>query len=216
MCLGFGGFCILGRYPSLMRDFLETLALVIPFISKEGVRSVHLYGSIFFPALAALLSICDHHDISMSVDSAFPSFAPRIGKWGYGSWRRNAYRKPPVLPSCKDGSCPPGTRCLAWSACGIYRKLVSGLQIFALVNMTRIKFTYAISNNMLTVRFFPWILKCVRRCGMGLSSWQNALTRPDGSVITGNDIVAPGDNNNQMVGTIATILGLSCSRPSCS
>lgn len=110
--IGLGGWCVLGRVPSLMADFLETLALVIPFCAQEGVRRVHVYGCIFFPALAALLAICDHYGISISTDSAFPSFAPRIGKWGYGSWRRNAYRRPPVLPSCKDQSCPPGTRCL--------------------------------------------------------------------------------------------------------
>ena len=98
--------------PSLMSDFLETLALVIPFIFREVVKRVHIYGCIFFPALAACLAICDHYGIVMSTDSAFPSFAPRIGKWGYGSWRRNAYKKPPVLPTCKTESCPPGTRCL--------------------------------------------------------------------------------------------------------
>ena len=111
--LGLGGWCIIGRYPSMMQSFLETLALVIPFAAREGVKRVHIYGNIFTPSLAALLSICDHYNISMSTDSAFPSFAPRIGKWGYGSWRRNNYkRRPPVLESCKTESCPPGTRCL--------------------------------------------------------------------------------------------------------
>jgi hypothetical protein len=110
--LGMGGWCIIGRCPSLMADFLETLALVIPFIAQEGVKMVHLYGCIFFPALSACLAICDHYNIKMSVDSAFPSFAPRIGKWGYGSWRRRNYRRPPVLESCKTESCPPDSRCL--------------------------------------------------------------------------------------------------------
>ncbi len=110
--LGLGGWCILGRMPSLMQNFLETLALIIPFCFGEGVQRIHLYGCIYYPALAACLAICDYHNIKMSVDSAFPSFAPRIGKWGYGSWRRNAYKRPPVLPSCKTQSCGLDTRCL--------------------------------------------------------------------------------------------------------
>lgn len=110
--LGLGGFCILGRCPSLMADFLEILSLVIPFVSAEGVKIIHLYGNIYRYSLLACLAICDYYGISMSTDSAFPSYAPRLGKWGYGSWRRKNYKRPPVLASCRDGSCPPGTRCL--------------------------------------------------------------------------------------------------------
>ncbi|HEY4033039.1 MAG TPA: hypothetical protein VGL94_03640 [Ktedonobacteraceae bacterium] len=110
--LGLGGCCIIGRKPSMMHDFLEMLSLVIPFAASEGVKRVHLYGSIYTPALSACLAICDHHGIAMSTDSAFPSFAPRLGKWGYGSWRRSKYSRPPVLPSCKTQSCELGTNCL--------------------------------------------------------------------------------------------------------
>lgn len=110
--LGLGGFCILGRVPSLMSDFLETLALVIPFIAHEGVKRIHLYGNIYRYSLLSCLAICDYYGISMSTDSAFPSYAPRVGKWGYGSWIRRNYHRPPVLESCKTESCPPDSNCL--------------------------------------------------------------------------------------------------------
>lgn len=111
--LGLGGWCILGRMSSLVGNFLETLDLVIPFLAREGVPCVHLYGCVYTPAIAALLAICDHYGIAMSLDSSFPSFGPRVGKWGYGSWRRKQYTRPNVLVSCYRNVCESGiTRCI--------------------------------------------------------------------------------------------------------
>lgn len=109
--LGLGGWCILGRLPQMMSDFLETLSAIMPFLAHEHIPRVHLYGCLYTPALAAMLAICDYYQIALSIDSAFPSFGPRIGKWGYGSWHTERYRRPDVLPSCQHESCLPGTRC---------------------------------------------------------------------------------------------------------
>jgi hypothetical protein len=109
--LGLGGWCVLGRLPSMMGDFLQVLAAIMPVLAREKVQRVHLYGCIYTPAIAALLAMCDAYALSMSLDSAFPSFAPRLGKWGYGSWRDTQYQRPKVLPSCATESCKSGTRC---------------------------------------------------------------------------------------------------------
>ncbi len=110
--LGLGGWCVLGRLPSLMDDFLQTLDLVIPWIAKEGVKRVHLYGVIYAPALTALLAICDAYGVACSTDSSFPSYAPRLGKWGYGIWRVRDYQRPRTQLSCYDETCVPTTRCV--------------------------------------------------------------------------------------------------------
>ncbi len=92
--IGLGGWCVLGRVPSLMADFLETLALVIPFCAQEESQKsscvrLHIFSSL--GGAPGNLRPLWHLDIYRLCGS--PSFAPRIGKWGYGSWRRNAYRR---------------------------------------------------------------------------------------------------------------------------
>ncbi len=108
--LGLGGWCVLGRLPRMMGDFLQTLALVMPFLARESVSRVHLYGCIYTPALAAALAMCDQYGIMLSNDSAFPSFGPRVGKWGYGSWRERRYVRPHVCLSAAH--CAGMSRCL--------------------------------------------------------------------------------------------------------
>lgn len=114
--LGFGGWCVLGRLPSMMVDFLQVLAKVLPFLAHEGVSHIHLYGCIYTPAISACLAICDHYGITMSLDSAYPTFAPSMGKWGYGSWRMKDYVRPKMLSSCSDESCTVDMYC-----CGLQR-----------------------------------------------------------------------------------------------
>jgi hypothetical protein len=133
--LGLGGFCILGKKPWLLPAFRETMHLVIPFLKREGVKRVHLWGVCFAEALALLLWLCDHdeagawdehHRIAVSNDSVGPSIRPvrkdrqtGYAVWGYASWRNDRYAPPPVLASCKHvdvngnkaPTCPPETRC---------------------------------------------------------------------------------------------------------
>jgi hypothetical protein len=132
--VGLGGFCILGLDHSYLPGFRETMRLVIPFLKREGIRRVHLWGVCFAEPLGELLWLCDHDEvgnpdphqrISLSTDSIGPSTRPvkknpaGCGTWGYASWCNNRYPIPPVLDSCKikdaDGNkipiCAPDTRC---------------------------------------------------------------------------------------------------------
>ena len=133
--VGLGGFCILGRNHSYLPGFRETMRLVIPFLKREGIHQVHIWGVCFAEALGELLWMCDHDEegnldmhqrISLSTDSVGPSTRPvkkdkqtGYGTWGYASWCNNTYAVPPVLDSCKvcdtqgnkAPTCPPETRC---------------------------------------------------------------------------------------------------------
>jgi hypothetical protein len=94
---GLGGWCITGKMPAqMMPVFRETMQLVVPFLAKEGVRRVHVWGVIYPKALGELLYLCDMHGLSLSTDSAGPQVKPCLGSWGYGSWCDTAYSRPPV------------------------------------------------------------------------------------------------------------------------
>jgi hypothetical protein len=116
---GLGGWCILGKRPSLLSVFRETISLVIPLLAAHRVKRVHIWGVCFPEALGELLYLCDQHHLRLSTDSVGPSTKPVMGEWGYGSWRDSAYKVPPVLDSCKaiDASgykaptCAPDTVC---------------------------------------------------------------------------------------------------------
>ncbi|GCE31988.1 hypothetical protein KDA_74720 [Dictyobacter alpinus] len=99
--LGLGGFCILGRFPrQTMPIFREIIHEVIPFVGREGVRQIHIWGCLFAPALGELLWLCDQYGIKLSTDSAYPSLRPVLGRWGYASWADKTYtlRRPPNGP----------------------------------------------------------------------------------------------------------------------
>jgi hypothetical protein len=116
---GLGGWCILGKQPSLLGVFRETIGQVIPLLAEHKVQRVHIWGVCFAEALGELLYLCDQHRVKLSTDSIGPSTRPTKGEWGYASWRDGSYKKPTVLDSCrtldasgyKSPSCTPGTRC---------------------------------------------------------------------------------------------------------
>lgn len=98
---GLGGWCIIGKMPKVMMPvFRETISIVIPFLAKEGVKRVHIWGVIYPHALGNLLWQCDQHGIEVSTDSVGPTLAPTRGEWGYGKvkeggwWRK--IQKPPL------------------------------------------------------------------------------------------------------------------------
>ena len=101
--LGLGGWCILGKIPTLVPSFWQTMALVIPFLAGEGVKRVHIWGCIYRPAIGNLLHLCHEYGLDLSADTAHPCYAPAWGNWGYGSWRTKPgeYQRAPVLDSCK-------------------------------------------------------------------------------------------------------------------
>src|SRR6266487_22695 len=117
---GLGGWCITGLLPSAILPSLRVVMCeLIPYLASQGVRRVHVWGVIFPEALAVLVALCRRYGIQPSTDSSGPCRYPILGQWGYGSWRDNSYKTPPILSSCKtlkaDGekepSCEPGTRC---------------------------------------------------------------------------------------------------------
>jgi hypothetical protein len=117
---GLGGFCILGKQPSLLPMFQETIARVIPLVASHHVKRIHIWGVCFAKALGALLWLSDRYGIQVSTDSIGPAPRPTKGEWGYASWRDPSYRKPEILDSCrcvnasgyKAPTCPTDTRCM--------------------------------------------------------------------------------------------------------
>lgn len=94
---GFGGWCIIGKMPAVMMPvFRETVTLVVPFLGKEGIKHIHIWGVIYPKALGILLYECDQWGITVSTDSVGPTTHPVFGQWGYGEWRDNTYVKPKV------------------------------------------------------------------------------------------------------------------------
>lgn len=116
---GLGGWCILGKQPSLLTVFRETIGQVIPLLASHHIQRCHIWGVCYAEALGELLYLCDQHGVKLSTDSIGPSTRPTKGEWGYASWRDGSYKKPSVLDSCKavnasgykSPSCAPDTRC---------------------------------------------------------------------------------------------------------
>lgn len=123
---GLGGWCITGLLPGvILPSFREIMAELIPYLGSQGVKRVHVWGVIFPEALAYLLALCDRSAMQLSTDSSGPCRYPILGQWGYGSWRQNSYKTPPILASCKavdsDGhkvpTCLPDARCRGLERC---------------------------------------------------------------------------------------------------
>jgi hypothetical protein len=92
--LGLGGWCITGKFPAqMMPVFRETMYRLIPFLSQEGIKRVHLWGVCYAPALGELLWLCDQHHIRLSTDSMGPCVRPAHGRWGYAEWTDPTYRR---------------------------------------------------------------------------------------------------------------------------
>lgn len=95
--LGLGGWCIIGKMPKVMMPvFRDSMAQLIPYAAKQGVKRFHIFGVIYPTALGELLWLCNQHGIELSTDSASPACNPWRGEWGYGEWRDNSYKVAPV------------------------------------------------------------------------------------------------------------------------
>jgi hypothetical protein len=78
--VGLGGWCILGRQPSYLQTFWQTINLVIPMIARAGITKVHIFGVTWYkprknqplPPLQPLLWLCDQYGISLSTDGRSP------------------------------------------------------------------------------------------------------------------------------------------------
>ncbi len=99
--LGLGGWCITGKAPrQVLPAFREMLHLVIPFVGREGITRIHIWGCLYAPALGELLCLCDQYNIKLSTDSVGPSLRPVYGRWGYSYWVDRTYHfcRPPAGP----------------------------------------------------------------------------------------------------------------------
>jgi hypothetical protein len=91
---GLGGWCIIGKMRKIMMPvFIDTIKYVIPFLAKNNIKRVHIWGVVFPFALGKLLHICDEHGIELSTDSSGPQWRPAFGEWGYGDWRNKNYKR---------------------------------------------------------------------------------------------------------------------------
>jgi hypothetical protein len=109
--LGLGGFCILGKIHSLLPVFAQTMTGLLPFLRREGVSWVHLWGVCWPAALEILSWLAVQYDIKVSVDSAHPSLHPVQGQWGYGPWRVKGYVQPQVQETCRQHQFDQCNRC---------------------------------------------------------------------------------------------------------
>ena len=93
--IGFGGWCILGRWKSWLPVFFETCRRTFPLIAKAGVSRLHIFGVLFEPALGQALWLADEFGLRLSVDSSAPLLAcawPNAKKAGVraeGGYRAN-------------------------------------------------------------------------------------------------------------------------------
>lgn len=74
-CIGFGGWCILGRWRTWIPVFLETCWRTFSKIARAGVCHVHIFGMMYEPALAPALWLADEFGLCLSVDSSKPVLA---------------------------------------------------------------------------------------------------------------------------------------------
>jgi len=123
---GLGGWCITGLLPSIMVPcFKLVMSELIPFLASRGIKRLHVWGVIMPEALAFLYALCMLYGIQPSTDSSGPCRYPILGNWGYGSWRNNSYKVPPILESCKAvdahgrkaPTCSLDTRCRGLERC---------------------------------------------------------------------------------------------------
>lgn len=70
--IGFGGWCILGRFKSWLPEFWRTLQATLPLVAANGNQDIHIFGVLYQPALGGLLWLADRYGLSVSTDSSAP------------------------------------------------------------------------------------------------------------------------------------------------
>lgn len=123
--LGLGGWCILGRQPSYLSTFWETINLVVRAIACSGITKIHIFGCTWYkpkkhypiPPLPPLLWLCDRYGISLSTDGRSP-IGNALWKDGwqkagatFGYWRHNLAWVKAELGTLRDSpqyQAPPG------------------------------------------------------------------------------------------------------------
>jgi hypothetical protein len=88
--IGFGGWCILGRFTSWLPEFWRTLRATFPLIQQAGIKDVHIFGVLYQPALGGMLWLADEYGLNVSTDSTAPV---KACLWKCDDKTTDAYRK---------------------------------------------------------------------------------------------------------------------------
>lgn len=76
----FGGFCIIGRVPSLKPVFAETARVVLPLLARKGVRRAHLLGIGVTDMVRLAAELGRQEGIVMSTDTSSIEVNSILGK----------------------------------------------------------------------------------------------------------------------------------------
>ena len=80
--IGYGGWCILGRWTTWLPTLWATLHETLPLVAASGVRHVHIFGVLYRPALGGLLALADDYGLTVSTDSSAPVLSARFNEPG--------------------------------------------------------------------------------------------------------------------------------------
>jgi hypothetical protein len=78
--IGFGGFCITGRKPSLKKDYYAVLEESLPLVQAKGIRRLHLFGIGSFDILVRTHFLCRSFGIEPSYDTSSYEFRGLFGE----------------------------------------------------------------------------------------------------------------------------------------
>jgi len=88
--LALGGFCIIGRMPSLKKTFYTVLAEALPLCAATGVDHIHILGVTVADAIERAIAIGrDYPGVTLSTDSTGPEMCAVFGR-GYSNGRQTA------------------------------------------------------------------------------------------------------------------------------
>lgn len=93
---GLGGWCIAGMRSTFIKPYFNAIMIeLIPFLTENKVKKVHIWGVMDTRFLAPLLYLCDKAEIRLSTDSSGPALRPvKFGHWGYKEWTNKHYKVP--------------------------------------------------------------------------------------------------------------------------
>jgi hypothetical protein len=91
----FGGFCIIGRQPSLKPLFVQTVDRVFPLLKQKGIRRAHLLGICVADMVEYAAAAGHRYGIVLSNDSSAPEFAAVVNGSVYvnGRLKKGPYTK---------------------------------------------------------------------------------------------------------------------------
>ncbi len=85
----FGGFCIIGKVPSLKPYFYETVERTLPLLKKRGVTRAHILGVCVADAIQFASAAGRRHGIEMSTDSSSIEVNSVMGRvFDGGRWQQ--------------------------------------------------------------------------------------------------------------------------------